>query len=914
MKRKIFWKTAIGLSFLALSMSACGGVTPVSQSSASQQTQQSQTSQDPQGYEAQIKMIYGLYLQSGGTQSYEEWLASIKGKDGLGITGVEKTGSDGLTDTYTIRFSDGTSTQFSIKNGKEAYSCTILPSEHGYMSVDVGSAFVGDDINFVAYPDEGYSLAALYLNGVDVKPQMTNPLIYTTKMVKNGFVVRALFEVNRRVSAEVFKREITDMGILTDEKGFTMDYSVDYKSSSYAYSSGVKIRKSGKYIDYLGNSSSETMLILNDDGTYDPYYRDSGKWKKGPSGLEADAVWAQLVPGFTAFSQFEYTYNSNTGYYEGEVDEFTPELMPGASSGISNFKVLLGFKDDRLNEFVVSYKQEAGSYSQPAEVRINGTVDGYDGKTVIDPDEVQKIIDESNQIELKLIISTAEIDVTTALIDEFRKENPNDSFYCSFYDAEPSSILYGGDVADIFWFSQDQLYRYVDAGVLSPLDSTAKTAVTANNVAASIEGATIDGTLYAYPMTADNGCFLYYDKSVVSENHLNDLAAILNDCYDHGRTFAMEADNAWYNVAFFLGTGCHSIWNGSSDAGFESCDDNYYSPEGVAALRAISSLVNSSAYESASSFDNASSRVGALVSGTWEYNGAVNAFGDNLGCAELPNFTVNGKTYHMGSFAGCKYLGVRKQNDSAKQILCHKLANYLTSYKAQLKRLEVLGYGPSNIEASKSSLVDENPALKALLAQNQHATIQGQYPGSWWSIAARLASTVERYGSNPSDDILKRILAEYNEDINDIAPNTNPTPTFPSGGGQTPTPEPEPEPEPSAPEEALYTITGLPNWIANDGATVFAWSWGGEAEEWTQLTLGTPGDGGLDAKELTATVSLPEYRTGFNLARCVAGTTTPDWTATGDATGRVYNKTGDISISAGETSYISPTWTEYKPA
>jgi hypothetical protein len=60
-------------------------------------------------------------------------------------------------------------------------------------------------------------------------------------------------------------------------------------------------------------------------------------------------------------------------------------------------------------------------------------------------------------------------------------------------------------------------------------------------------------------------------------------------------------------------------------------------------------------------------------------------------------------------------------------------------------------------------------------------------------------------------------------------------------------------------------------------------------------------------------VSLPEYRTGFNLARCVAGTTTPVWTAKGDATGRVYNKTGDISISVGKTSYTSPTWVEYNP-
>ena len=38
--------------------------------------------------------------------------------NGVSITGVEKTGTEGLVDTYTIYFSDGSTTTYTVTNGK----------------------------------------------------------------------------------------------------------------------------------------------------------------------------------------------------------------------------------------------------------------------------------------------------------------------------------------------------------------------------------------------------------------------------------------------------------------------------------------------------------------------------------------------------------------------------------------------------------------------------------------------------------------------------------------------------------------------------------------------------------------------------------------------------------------------------
>ena len=51
--------------------------------------------------------------------------------------------------------------------------------------------------------------------------------------------------------------------------------------------------------------------------------------------------------------------------------------------------------------------------------------------------------------------------------------------------------------------------------------------VKSRNLTGSVEAATMDGKLYAYPMTADNGYFLYYDKSVLSEDDVKSMDTLL---------------------------------------------------------------------------------------------------------------------------------------------------------------------------------------------------------------------------------------------------------------------------------------------------------------------------------------------------------------------------------------------------
>ena len=81
-------------------------------------------------------------------------------------------------------------------------------------------------------------------------------------------------------------------------------------------------------------------------------------------------------------------------------------------------------------------------------------------------------------------------------------------------------------------------------------------AIIAANTPGSIGAASYEGTLYGYPMTSDNGYFLYYDKSVFTEEDLATLDGILAAANAAGKQVHMDVSNGWYLASFFLGNGC----------------------------------------------------------------------------------------------------------------------------------------------------------------------------------------------------------------------------------------------------------------------------------------------------------------------------------------------------------------------
>ena len=68
--------------------------------------------------------------------------------------------------------------------------------------------------------------------------------------------------------------------------------------------------------------------------------------------------------------------------------------------------------------------------------------------------------------------------------------------------------------ADVFAFADDQLNTLVAAGALEPVGN--QEAVREANLSETVLAASVNNTLYAFPLSADNGYFLYYNKQYFS--------------------------------------------------------------------------------------------------------------------------------------------------------------------------------------------------------------------------------------------------------------------------------------------------------------------------------------------------------------------------------------------------------------
>ena len=96
----------------------------------------------------------------------EQIKLALHGKvDPVGISSIEKTDTDGLVDIYTIKFTDGSTTTFTVTNGEVGKSAYKYAQEAGYLGTEtefaeklagtdmVGTWVLNDDPNLSTIPD-----------------------------------------------------------------------------------------------------------------------------------------------------------------------------------------------------------------------------------------------------------------------------------------------------------------------------------------------------------------------------------------------------------------------------------------------------------------------------------------------------------------------------------------------------------------------------------------------------------------------------------------------------------------------------------------------------------------------------------------------------------------------------------------
>lgn len=362
-------------------------------------------------------------------------------------------------------------------------------------------------------------------------------------------------------------------------------------------------------------------------------------------------------------------------------------------------------------------------------------------------------------ISLRVWAAEEDQDLTNELVEKFKEANPDQTFDIqvgveSEANAKDDILVDPESAPDVFAFASDQVPDLVNANVLQAVQDA--DTISSENVSGSVEAATVNDTLYAYPFSADNGYFLYYDKNVVSDP--SNWDAILVDCAAAGKKAGMVYASGWYNAGFFYGAGFTTELN---DDGSTTMDWNKTSADGIKGTDVAQSMLDiatNSAFLPITDGDTANQiatgTLGAIVSGSWDATAVQEAFGDGYAATVLPTYTCAGQQVTMGSAAGYKMMGV---NANSKQVgWAMELAKFLTNEDSQQTRFEEREIGPSNIKVGESDEVKANVALAAVTAQNGANGVVQSVGSNYWDPTKSFGEIMAQ--GNPDGTDLQTLL------------------------------------------------------------------------------------------------------------------------------------------------------------
>lgn len=364
-------------------------------------------------------------------------------------------------------------------------------------------------------------------------------------------------------------------------------------------------------------------------------------------------------------------------------------------------------------------------------------------------------------VELTVWAEEANWDVLNKMIESFKAEYAGQAeFEISLVpnaDAETKNVLLG-DVyngADVFPIPDDQVSSMVAAGALAPVPNADE--IQAANMEDANAAASINGVMYAYPMTADNGYFMYYDKRYFTDEDLQTMDGMLAAAEAAGKKITMDWSSGWYLYAFFGGTGMEFGINEDGVTNYCNWNSQDTSIKGTDVAEAMLAIAASPGF---ANMPDAGFLAGvqdgsviAGVSGVWNEVEVRNAWEDNYGAVKLPTYTCAGQQVQMSSFKGYKMMGVNYYSKHKDWAL--KLADWLTNEQNQTLRLEERSQGPSNINAASSDALNEVPAIQAVIAQAEYGVLQ-RVGNSYWEPMTDFGELMA--SGNPSGRDLQELL------------------------------------------------------------------------------------------------------------------------------------------------------------
>ncbi|MBD5476046.1 MAG: extracellular solute-binding protein [Lachnospiraceae bacterium] len=382
--------------------------------------------------------------------------------------------------------------------------------------------------------------------------------------------------------------------------------------------------------------------------------------------------------------------------------------------------------------------------------------------------EIQQEELESGKVELKIWAEESNFETLDKMIESFKQEYAGQADFEIILEASAdgearNNVL--GDIhnsADIFSMPDDQLYSLIAGGALSPVANQEQ--VKNANLEEAVDAASYKGTLYAYPYSADNGYFLYYDKNYFTEEDVKTMDGVLAVAEAAKKKVSMEFNSGWYLYSFFGNTGLEFGINEDGVTNYCNWNSTEGAITGVDVAEALLDITASPAFIAQADGDFVTGmqegKVIAGISGVWNAMSVKETWGEDYGACKLPTYTCKGQQIQMASFTGYKMFGVNANSEHL--AWAHKLADWLTNEENQTLRFVERNQGPSNKNAAASDEVGKVPAIAAVIEQSQYGNLQ-RVGNSYWTACTKFADIIA--AGNPDNVPLQDLMDTLTDGI-----------------------------------------------------------------------------------------------------------------------------------------------------
>jgi len=328
--------------------------------------------------------------------------------------------------------------------------------------------------------------------------------------------------------------------------------------------------------------------------------------------------------------------------------------------------------------------------------------------------------------EVKIILWTKEgeadggLQFNQALADAFNEAHPNITIeVVKKKDVEElredfQTAALAGSSPDLLWTVNDHAGPFTAADLIQPVDDLFDLSVF---VPGALEAVQLDGKTWGIPISSGNHLMLMYNKQFVDEAPANtdELIAKGKEIAATGVTpLVFNQTEPFWMVPWLGGFGGKVF----ADDGVTPTLDTPAMVETLQFLHDIKYtdelIPLESDYDSSDTLFK-EGKAAMIINGDWSIASYIEALGDDLGVAPIPEVSATGKM--PAPYTAGTYFMIPKSVEGAKLDAVDQFINFVTDQDNQIKQVEELKRLPALKSAFDDESITNDPILKGSVAQ-----------------------------------------------------------------------------------------------------------------------------------------------------------------------------------------------------